>query len=205
MKSIIFDTIVTYSSKVSWHDYTVMCRTFKSASRPARSSVDEECSITPQHRPTSTHHEQASQRCSDHRTNDTRSTAASVTETVNVQITLPATLSRSNIASVGAGMSHSNEQFTSCYAMPDRFYSCALRQTFLLSYTAWLADRRCSPHRDRLLTLSPVTLAQSCQPWAIHICTIMSNNPWDLWNILTILTSRTKRAPNWLFRIQLAA
>ena len=28
---------------------------------------------------------------------------------------------------------------------------------------------------------------QSRQPGAIHICTILSNNPWDLWNILTIL------------------
>ena len=43
-------------------------------------------------------------------------------------------------------------------------------------------------------------LLQSCQPWAIHICTIISNNPWDLWNILTILTSRTKArlTDNWL-------
>ena len=71
-----------------------MCRTpFQSASRPASSSVDEGSSLTPQRRPTSTHHEQVSQRCSDHRTNDTRSTAASVTETVSVQITLPATRS----------------------------------------------------------------------------------------------------------------
>ena len=53
-----------------------MCRTpFKSASRTARSSVDEGSSLTLQR--TSTHHEQASQRRSDHRTNDT---AASVTE-----------------------------------------------------------------------------------------------------------------------------
>ena len=86
-----------------------MCRTpFKSASRPARSSVDEWSSLTPQRRPTSTHYEQALQRRADHITNDTRSTAARVTETVSMQITLPATLSRSNIASVGAGMSHSN-------------------------------------------------------------------------------------------------
>ena len=26
-------------------------------------------------------------------------------------------------------------------------------------------------------------------PWAIHICTIMGNNRWDLWNILTISVS----------------
>ena len=32
-----------------------------------------------------------------------------------------------------------------------------------------------------------LTANQSRQPGAIHICTILSNNPWDLWNILTIL------------------
>ena len=105
-----------------------MCRTsFQSASRPARSSLDEGSSLTPQRRPTSTHHEQVSQRRSDHRTNDTRSTAAS--ETVSVQITLPAT--RSNIASVGAGMSHCNWTHSSRhqhYAMPEQFYRCALRR-----------------------------------------------------------------------------
>ena len=104
-----------------------MCGTsFQSASRPARSSLDEGSSLTPQRRPTSTHHEQVSQRRSDHRTNDTRSTAAS--ETVSVQI-LPAT--RSNIASVGAGMSHCNWTHSSRhqhYAMPEQFYRCALRR-----------------------------------------------------------------------------
>ena len=65
---------------------------------------------------------------------------------LSVQITLPApaTLSRSNIASVGAGTSQPlsvvatqmNAQFTQCYAMPEQFYICALRRTFLLFYTA---------------------------------------------------------------------
>ena len=113
------------------------------------------------HTTTSTHHEQVSQRRSDHRTNDTRSTTASVTETVSVQITLPAT--RSNIASVGAGMSHCNWTHSSRhqhYAMPEQFYRCALRRTFLLFSTAWLADRRCLPQRDRNLALSRCVTAK---------------------------------------------
>ena len=133
---VIYSTLVSHSSKSpDMTSQSCVSQTFNSASRPARSSVDEGSNLTPQRRHMSTHHEQASQRRADDRTNDTRSTAASVIQTVSVQITLPATLTRCNIASVGAGMSHSNAQFTSCYAMPEQFYSCAIRRTYLLFST----------------------------------------------------------------------
>ena len=82
-----------------------MCRTlFKRASKPAISFVDEGPHLAARCRPTYTHHEEVSQRRSDHKT--TRHTIHD--RQCCVQITLLATLSRSSIASVGTGTSQPN-------------------------------------------------------------------------------------------------
>ena len=87
-----------------------------------------------------------------------------------------------------------------CQLYPTRITNLATRDFCVdsasLGSSIFLWSIRCLYHCC-LCCPHPLSMRQSCQPWAIHICTIMSNNPWDLWNILTILTSRTKCAPNW--------
>ena len=94
MKSIV-DTSNRFVN-VSSHDYTVVRATPSKKCIQASQVICQrgvQSSLAPQRRPTSTHHEQASLRRSDDWSHNkrhtvTRSTAASVTETVSVQITL---------------------------------------------------------------------------------------------------------------------
>ena len=116
-KCILFDT----SSNRFVSLITAMRGTpSKSASRPARSSVDEGSRLTA--RCTFTHHEQASQQRSDHRAKYTRSTAASGAECADYT---PCHTVRKQHC------------LMSCYVMPEQFYSCALRRTFLLFIYFW--------------------------------------------------------------------
>ena len=131
--------------KVSSHDYTAMRGTSaKSASRPASSSVDEGPRITAQCRPLRAHptnklHSDAP--TTGQHTHDPRQTVL-----LSVQITLPATLSESNITSVMLWM------------ILKQFYSCALRRTFFcFSSRPDLLTVDVRPQRDRHLAVSPVS------------------------------------------------
>ena len=57
---VLYSTLVRIRQSLLTLLHSHVSHTFKSASSPARSSVDESSSLTPQRRPTSTHHEQLS-------------------------------------------------------------------------------------------------------------------------------------------------